>query len=590
MKYNTQELKEIYASLKQDYSELRKKQKAWLSYIDRTYDNGLDKDKYDHHVKLPTGMWIVESPVNYLALDKIRVNQRPRSGGQGNVTQEARKTADAIGAFEQALLDSWQDIPPYFFRVNLKHLTRYGEACYKVQVAPEVVVEQEGFEGIPFLRPEPVHPLSVMHTNMSDDYGCPNLLFNFSLIYVMDLQVLVERWNKEKPGVKLNKGWRPRDKVLLLEWWTAEERGYLAGPEEADIVKDSRWDYIPYQGEERARNLFGFTPYIIGDSGLGEENPDGKPHHYKMGLLEGLEDAIKQQSRNETRFDTLSAFLTWPEDKWDLSGDATSLTLADVARKPGEPVIQTPTKKHEWGPTRPIPPALTSQSARTDGIFERYQPSVVRGAPTPGEPAASVASRHDWATQNLWEGIHLASKYMLANALKLNLKMIDKLDLHVEWGGVRVNKEMVNGHYALEVKLRSGDQEEQRWKREQGKGLWGFMSPLDINEDFFDKENATQAVKETFAWRLVESVLTNLNGAIGQSIVPMIAEGVRLKLIERKVLPEGGVQQNKPPVEGSAPAVNGSPAKGITELPNQTPEADSNMQRLMALMNTPAGQ
>lgn len=592
MSFTTQELKDIYASLKDDYRPLRKKQAEWKTYIDRTFETGLDKDKYDHIVKLPTALWIVESPVNYMALDKIRVNQSPKfKGVNADVTQDAQKTADAIGSFCQSLISSWTDIPPYFFRMNLKHLVRYGEACYRISVAPEIVRGDKEYTGLPFLRPEPVHPLSVMSTSMVDDFGCPTVFFRESLVYVMDLQKMAEKWNKQDPKIDIKKDWSPRDKLLLLEWWSEDERGYLAGPENSDITKEAKWDYIPFDGEPSAKNLYRFVPYIIGDSGLGEQEPDGKPEHYKKGILEGLEDAIIQQSRNETRYDTIAAFLTWPEEKWILSGGDVALTATDVARKPGQPVVSTPTKQHEWGTSRAMPDALVQITNRTDGVFERYQPSVVRGAPTPGEPAASVASRHDWATQNLWEGIHLSSKYMLTCVVKLVLKTIDTMKLNVEWGGVKVGHEMISGHYAIELRVRSGDQEEQRWKREQGKGLKGLISPIRMNEEYFEIDNATKEVKEVFAWNMVEAIMMNLNGQIGQSIVPMIAEGVRLKLIDRQVLPENGGQMNQPPPpQGGSPAVNGSPGKGITALPNRTPDADQSMQRLMSLMNTPAGR
>ena len=577
MKYTLDDIRDLYDQFKQDYTRLREKQRLWQSLIDCTYDNGLDVNTYDHPIKPDTAMRIVNIPVDFLALDKIIIKQEPKIVGTKQQNEEQSK-ADKIEIALQALLNKWIDIPPYFRRLTLLDLTKRGSAYYRITVNPKLAERDKNFSGLPFFI-DAIDPLFIYSSPEVNEYGSPDIVFYIRKMPVYSIKRLMAGNNtREYPSLE---NFKLKDELCYVEWWTPETRGYIAGPEvELASVPGNHWQTIPFMDEEEFPNPYGFVPYVVGFSLRDRPSMDGDPYSSSRSLLDGLEDLIIQESRNQTRFDTMAAYAAFVEE--DVTLSSSTVTVNQLRRKPGIPRISTPDEKWTIRPPIGIPPAIIQQNAEITRRLSDRMPSVAKGEALPGEPAIASSNRFNWATQG-WEHLKIAANHMLVNALTLVLQTVEKMDLSVELGGATLDKELIDGHYALKIKTMIGNPEQERWLKEQGKGLWGFMPPARIVEDYFQVENATEYLKELYAWTLIDTIFKNPNNPLVQPIMGLLAEALRLKLEEKGLITPN--LSSPQPSLGPQVAIHGSPTKGISPLPNTGPGEADQLAMLQQLMN-----
>lgn len=572
MQWTFPELTEAYLDLLSDNRDLRANYDTWDDLYYMRYKNGLEGTNnqpgaYDHIFKPATALRMVEAPVNFMAMDSIKVGQPTLLRGENATMKEGDQgRADKVGAFAQAVVSGWADLPPYFLRDNIKDLVWFGNAFYLVLPKPEVLKGKD-YSGPPFTI-EAVNPRPILAPLDGDSMGCPSMLFRESLLRYSQLLKLNEEWNGTDVLPVFKKDLPKREKVLLLEWWTPEERGYMAHPQASLIAED--WALVKYDAEDRVKNPFEFIPFTRGFFGYGRMPVDGKPDKIALGLLAGQKDVIVQESRNYTRTDTMAAFLTYPRDKYTLPPNMDKLPEHLTNLPPGKPIVLTGGITHEEGQMRQIPPALLQMHQEIKEQLEWVLPGVIRGVPQPGEPSSGLSLRL-MQTTSAWQGPNMSSKQMIGNALGMMLKIIDKLDLKVEAGGIKIGKEDIQGNYAVTVRIQSGNPEEQLRKQEQGKGLKGILGTAHILEEYMGVDNATNERIEVASDNLVESILTNLNMPLAQPIAAMIAEGLNLRLQDEGLIPlkppAPNTQTGNPlaqvrPSEGN-PAVNGNLTTGL---------------------------
>lgn len=606
MEWSTEELKESYGQLLNDWSECRKNFKKWESYYERTYSNGLEGTQsapsaYDHIVKPPTPMWIIESPVNYMAMDSIKLGQEVKlSGPNATVARGDQKKSDNVGAFCQNLVTAWTDVPPYFLRTSIFDMALRGGGCYLTTVKPEVKTKED-YVGPPF-NLDALDPNYILCSLDLDDFGCPNLLFRERLMKYSDLLYRVQKWNKKE--IPIFPSAKKSDSVVLLEWWLEKQRGYLAAPYDQGNMETTLngIQAVPYQGNKSFDNAYGFVPFTLGFSGRGRMPQGCQPHKMFKSQLYGLDDTVMQQSRNESRFDTIAGYLSFPDDQWEIQ-QGTQLSPDQLRRKPGVPLVVYTGQRHTQLPMRQIPDALMKQHDRTERQLEWVLPGVTRGVAQPGEAASAMNMRLVQATQP-YVGIQIGEVHMLQNALRNVLRTIENADLSVEFGGVRVEKKDINHHYAIKVRIQSGNPEEQLRRQEQGKGLMGLLSPQRILEDYEGVDNATNEIIETAAWDFFKAITTNLNNPIAAVVAQMVGESLKLKLqaegliaippVTPSAVPpptapantSTGAGQEIRPSEGN-PAVNGNLTTGLVPISTaRSPATPSdNLQRFRELMN-----
>ena len=582
MELTLSDVEEIYGQLADDYTTLRTKQAKWKELFDRSFSTYLTVNAFDHIVRPDSAQQIIETPISFLALDTLLVKQRPKSSKGGKKVGEE---ADDIEKALQSLVNKWVDMPPYFKRENLFDLCLMGESIYRVTVAQPVVDQDAEYKGLPFFL-DVLDPLSVMASLNMDEYGCPEIVFWTRLLPIYTIQRLVAQNNaKDIPPVNFA-NYTAKDKLLYVEWWTPEYRGYMAGPKgELPTSTGTNWKRLPFLGDERYPNPYGFVPYTRGFTGLGRMPSDGIQASVCRSLLDGIEDVIVQEARFETRMDTITAFNAFTEETVTLADDAIHLSDEEMLRRPGVPRRNTPTRKWESRNPPPIPPALLQHGERIQARIAARIPSVSRGERSPGEPAISQSNRFDWGTQS-WQPLQISANHMLANALVLVLKTIEKMDLSVEIGGQVLKKDLIKGHYAIEVSTKSGNPEEGRYKVLQGADLWQrkAYTRRGIVEKYYEVENADEFLKELYSDNLVETILANLNSVAAQPLVQMLMSLLQLKLQAKGYLPpapslpasEGSSQEGTPPsgigrtepeAEGvTMPGGGGSPSRGVVGL------------------------
>lgn len=582
------DLKDLYSNYAvKRYSDLRERQnrhEGLYEQDENIIDMGLQGKDFKHPTFTPDGMLIVDDPADHLAMDRIVVDQPVKGNRKTGVeTKQAKEQADTNGKWMQEFIEDNKRNEPYFYREIVHNQCYRGEALPKLDIHWDTIQDPEKYPGIPI---EIVVPDSIMvYASLNLSYGVPEDVFWERIATVNHVMNKLDEWNEGKE-VSLAIGSRKEtDLVYFIEWYRGPWMGYLV----ADITqRTSRFwfDAVPFNGDIVTENPLGHPPFIRVYSGLGTTSRDGDPKYPARGILTGIESILIGKSKTYTKIDTITSKHALPLPVMDtVEGYNPTAEDLDFSAGAVKQTTSNTVKKIEYLMPPPIPDAILTQAAEQDRILENYRPAVTRGVPLPGEPASSLATRLGLAVLK-WEPIKIAATKAVTRLCEMALEVVDvagkkNIATGIEFGGINLTSEDVNGHYRAEVNIEPGNQEQLRFDIFTALQLWDKIpNPAWIIQKFLHEPNATQFLLDMHTEEARRELMQDPDYRIAFfagvfELAGMKAEQARLKkMVEEGLLPGGkGMNPNgKQPqgIEGkpsaTPPGAGGSPELGVSSL------------------------
>jgi len=426
---------EQFEFCKKHYSKLRTAYEKDEEFYNLDFKNRLNipgefrKDR----VILPTARDVVDTGVNHTNINNARVftNKKGSSEIRNKSSEMLRKLG--LGIIHGINVEA--RIAPA--HVGAKHYWKHGLAVFKTIWDADRWVD----------KPQDVTPEKMDEWRAGQHLSLPIVIKAINPYHIMpdpytggDYYVI--EWYKRKlydvkriwPHFKDKKGLKPDDMIEIFSFWTDKWR--------AEVVLTSGGDE-PIAGEFMLRlpggvvaHKYGFNPYTLIESGLGDEDTKNKPEKRYVGLLRYMYDLLVSESTNYTLNDILMKRETM---KGGYITGADASTIPEVKQEYGKywPVGDKEVEFHDWESKIP-PEASFRQLATThDYISGHAAPRSARGLSETGVRSgadrrlviAEASAIYQYATpafQNGWSQILSKCAMLVKNVIPGDFKIWTK--------------------------------------------------------------------------------------------------------------------------------------------------------------------
>jgi len=342
---------------------------------------GLPKEFENEGIVLPTARDMVDTFVDHIDISNARVfaNRKGTSNISAEEAEMMRKFY--LGLIHRTNVES--DISPW--RVLAKHYALHGLGVCKTiydadrwpskpdqkrgeseEAYSERVDEwraTRGYQSLPIVI-QAVHPRCILP---DPSYGGRMFIFERHERLCLDISKRWPHWNNPK-------GKKPHEEVELLSYWDADYRCELVDGE--PILKGGV-----------VKHNYGFIPYVLIDSGLGNISYENKPEMRYVGLLRYMFDVLISQSRDYSIEDIVLGREAWPW--YTVEGDRAAEVMS-IDQMYGQPNRLPPGTTIKFQTPQITPAALAEHFYRTTYAIDAHAaPRSLRGLPEPGVRAAA---------------------------------------------------------------------------------------------------------------------------------------------------------------------------------------------------------
>lgn len=560
------EITDLLKEREDHYSELHTLQKEEVQYYELTYDAGIPQNLGYKQRTPSTARDYIERGVGSYTLNVPKVNMLPRGKGDKN------RERDAVC---EAFLSFWLKRERQVIRQAAKILLARGEKFLRIDMddtyfgantSKFTPKEREEFEA----RKLRHFPLKLVVPDPINTFASPahNGLFPVDVIESYEM-TMSEAYNLAKRnGWK----WKPKDdsakKVKWVSYINAESRNFIL-------------DGTPIFGESGQPNLFGFTPYVHISAGYGMMGYEGKPEQLYRGILYGLHDALKLQTRILSQEDAMNTWYAFKIPKIWGKDDIVALHYPDGKIDAFNPNVALRAIKDELDVTymegaSPPPGLLEEMSLLMQWL---QPPSLLTASKPSGVYSGRLQEDLIGTAKALYEPPFENMEEALALACSLGLKIIDKVyKSDVEFRdisdkGFRTLKPSdIDGHYDCEVQLLAEPPEATDLKKMLGTNLQkaGVISQLYNLMKYHDMTE--EQARDMMAQILVEFALKQ----------PGALEAATRNAMERL-----GVKQIEEGTESMGKASHYPPPRNMPEIIPTGAESIPIEGRAMAGMPTP---
>ncbi|HUV45573.1 MAG TPA: hypothetical protein VMW45_00695 [Dehalococcoidia bacterium] len=282
------EISDMLKGREEYYSQLHENQKEEVKYYELTYKAGIPEALGYPQRTASTARDYIERGVGSYTLDIPKVNMLPR----GKDDADRSKDADV-----EAFLSFWLKRHRQEVRHAAKLLLLRGEKFLRIDMDDTFFgVNMTGLSKGKFEAQKLRHfPIRLEVPDPINTFASPahNGAFPVDVIESYEM-TMAEAFNLAKRN---NWKWKPKDdtakKVKWVSYIDRESRNFIL-------------DEVPIFGDEGQRNIFGFTPYIHISAGYGMMGYEGKPEELYRGILYGLHDVLKLETRILSQIDAMN--------------------------------------------------------------------------------------------------------------------------------------------------------------------------------------------------------------------------------------------------------------------------------------------
>ena len=455
-------------------------------------------------VVLPTARDVVDTGINHTNINNARVFTNRK--GTSEISKKSAEMLRKLGLGIIHGINVESRIAPA--HVGAKHYWKHGLAVFKtIWDADRWVDKPEQKEGesekdyatrldewragqhlsLPIVI-KAIHPYHIM----PDPYtGGDYYVIEWYKRKLYDIKRIWPRFN--------DKGRNPDDMIETFSFWTDKYR--------AEFVVTSGDGETPITGDAMLRlpdgvvaHNYGFNPYTLIESGLGDEDTQNKPENRYVGLLRYMNDLLVSESTNYTLNDILMKRETM-KGGYITGADAES--LGEIKQEYGKywPVGNKDVEFHDWESKIP-PEASYRQLATThDYISSHAAPRSARGLSEVGVRSgadrrliiAEASAIYQYATpafQNGWAQILSKCAMLVKNVIPGDFEIWTKTP--TDEFDVVVKKDLIREpfNYYVEFAPISEEDEYRRqdsllkmWNGGQGittqEWTWNHMSNVD---------------------------------------------------------------------------------------------------------------
>lgn len=209
-----------------------------------------------------------------------------------------------------------------------------------------------------------VHPKNIM---LDPYHSGGSFVFETTTELGFDVTQKYPAWSNPK-------GAQAATKVEHISFWTKDWRCEL-------------YDRAPVLTKQVVKHKYGFIPYVVIDTGLGNLTADNDLTKRYVGILRYIEDMLYSESRDYSIGDIILKMQAWP---WGYVEGDNAAAVTEVFKKFGE-YTQMPaeTKLVDMAPRVPPEALLTWLGAAANYLGSHAAPPSVRGMGETGVRAAS---------------------------------------------------------------------------------------------------------------------------------------------------------------------------------------------------------
>lgn len=551
------------------YRKLRERQKLhdrlyWVDMASKEPKDDLlhlDPAHFTSPFLVPRARLMIEYPVNRIAMDKFTVTQEPLlKGPKGAETKTARKNADTVEKWGQAILDTCLVLPVRSFT---KSVVKDGEGYFK-QVLDTDVITDKNYKGNPLSFVVPSSRM-VYASLDRDELNRPFEVYEERVITARKARELAKQMNKGE-AISILPDVKEYEYVIWVEGWTDHDRLLFAIDQQYE-----HFDAVPITEEKIASNPYGYSPYVRAFTGYGEESPSGDPADMAVSILTGWERAIIGEGRDRTILDSLLAKHALPIliREWEANyepGEADK----EVDLAPGTP-YDAVHHKARLEPPPPIPPALLSQLNDLKELFEAFQPGSISGS-IGGKNEPAVGRNIMISQANMQNSpVYIAVKTALANVLGMALETVEKvIGANVEMRGYTLKPQDINGNYKVNVEIRTGNPDERARNLLLMKDLWPFLGHEYLLQEMGDIADAAGHLAKKAAEEAWDEFKRTPAGQqlVWQKVFKDIDDEEALEALRAsQTLPAAPAQGQPAPTGPEGPqGIGGSPTRNVAPM------------------------
>ena len=382
---------------------------------------------------LPTARDVVDTGVNHTNINNARVFTNRK--GTSEISKKSSEMLRKLGLGIIHGINVESRIAPA--HVGAKHYWKHGLAVFKTIWDADRWVDKPAQNG----KSEDDYAKELDEWRASQHLSLPIVIKAINPYHIMpdpytggDYYVI--EWYKRKlydvkriwPHFQ-DKGREPDDMIETFSFWTDKYRAeFIITSADGEPIAG---ELVLGQGLKRkgmiVEHKYGFNPYTLIESGLGDEDTENKPERRYVGLLRYMYDLLVSESTNYTLNDILMKRETM---KGGYITGADAETLGEIKQEYGKywPVGNKDVQFHDWESKIP-PDASYRQLATThDYISAHAAPRSARGLSEVGVRSgadrrliiAEAAAIYQYATpafQNGWAQILSKCAMLVKNVI-----------------------------------------------------------------------------------------------------------------------------------------------------------------------------
>lgn len=428
---------------------------------------GLPEEYKEDGVVLPTARDIVDAGTNHVSTVYAKFLRPARGIGQTALDQ-----AEMLRKFDTAMFYRTKieaDVSPW--RVAGKHGCTYGMWCFETLYEPNKIPDEperqnnesdsEFAERMDRYNGElyDVLPIVIRAVHPRNVYPDPNGEF----MIIEETKTIAQakaEWENVKPSLEIAAitGGPNQDAVQVLYFDKDYRAIYVNGE---PVLKAGDKDGV-------IEHDYGFVPYVVGYSGLGNASKSAKPELKAVGLIRYLRNLLRSESFAYSVYNIIIKAHSWPITFVSGPGAA---QLASIKLKFGK-IYEKPPGVTIEDYVKSAPPEIVMQHMEyTSSILAASAaPRSVRGLPEAGVRSgtdrAQVIAEARLKYDSILEQMQLSTAKVMSNCTKIAERVVPE-DFHIwakapdEEFDFRIDRAKIKHHYTTFVEFTPVSPEEE---------------------------------------------------------------------------------------------------------------------------------
>lgn len=426
---------------------------------------GLPEEYKDEGVVLPTARDIVDAGTNHISTVYARFFRPMRGTGVAAQEQATMLRKFDAAMFYRTKIES--DISPW--RTTSKHGCTYGMWCFETLYDPNKVPDEpekrDGESDGDFTERMDIYngelhdalPITIRAVHPRNVYPDP-----VGECFIVEETKTLGQARAEWPGRKIlaptPEAGKPTGEVIQVSYF---DRNYRAIYINGEPV-------LPGDEDGVIEHDYGFIPYVVGFSGLGNQSKSAKPELQAVGLIRYLRNLLRSESFAYSVYNIIIKAHSWPITF--VSGPGAAV-LAGIKLKFGK-IYEKPPGVTIEDYVKSAPPEIVQQHMEyTSSILAASAaPRSVRGLPEAGVRSGTdrslIIAEGRLKYDAILEQMQLSTAKVMSNCTKIAERVVPT-DFHIwaktpdEEFDFRVDRSKIKQHYTTFVEFTPVSPEEE---------------------------------------------------------------------------------------------------------------------------------